>query len=494
MHGTTSQIGMTHMAQLVPCSLLPAPYHTSSIQIKEKSKMRTARALVLCLFVLGLLAGCSPAAAPAAPAAEPAATAAAESAADAGSSEIGGTLKIMVWNNPATVDTFEQINKQFMAKYPGVTVDMSVDKTEDYWTTTMPTRLAAGDVDIFMLQGFPNQVQDYMKGVEKASWQTMAESGQFLDLTNEPFLQNYDQNAVEAAGTFEGKVLTIPTGLYGFTGLFYNKDLFTQYGVKVPTTWDELVKACETFAQNNVQCMTSGGKDVWPLMVAGWGVQQALYPDSEKLLADLWSGAATFNDAKAMVAWERMQQMLTFMEPGVTGIDNTAAPGRFASGKVAMYPAGTWDAANIAAANPDLQFGYIPTPGSDNPEENKTLGGKFDASLSVAGNAPNKEAALKWLEMFSEPENYSAYANAVGIIPTQPGATLTAAIGEDLKPYLPNYHNHISVLFVNPKGLSKYVIGPFSAANFVPYGEFEDAQKLADQVQADWDLALQSAE
>ena len=400
----------------------------------------------------------------------------------------------MVWNNPATVATFEQINEQFMAKYPNVKVDMSVDKTEDYWTTTMPTRLAAGDVDIFMLQGFPNQVQPYMKGVEKASWQTMVEGGQLADLTNEPFLNNYDKNAVMAAGSFDGKVFTVPTGLYGFTGMFYNKDLFEQVGVAVPTTWDELVAACATFKENDIECMTSGGKDVWPLMVAGWGVQQAMYPDSAKLLEDLWSGAATFNDEKAVKTWARMQQLLSFMEPGVTGIDNTAAPGRFASGAVAMYPAGTWDAANIAAANPDLNFGYFPTPGSDNAEENKTLGGKFDASLSIAGNAPNKEAALKWIEMFSEPENYSAYANAVGIIPTQPGATLTAAIGEELKPYLPNYSNHISVLFVNPKGLSKYVSGPFSAANFVPYGEFEDAQKLADQVQADWELALKSAE
>ena len=446
---------------------------------------RIFQTLTLCLIVLGLLAACAPAAPqPAAPGEAPA----------AGSSEIAGDLKIMVWNNPATVTTFEQINEKFMAKYPNVKVDMSVDKTEDYWTTTMPTRLAAGDVDVFMLQGFPNQVQPYMKGVEKASWQTMVESGQLMDLTNEPFLANYDKNAVMAAGSFDGKVFTIPTGLYGYTGMFYNKDLFEQYGVAVPTTWDELVAACATFKENGIECMTSGGKDVWPLMVAGWGVQQAMYPDSAKLLEELWSGAATFNDERAIKTWERMQLLLGFMEPGVTGIDNTAAPGRFASGAVAMYPAGTWDAANIAAANPDLNFGYFPTPGSDNAEENKTLGGKFDASLSIAGNAPNKEAGLKWLEMFSEPENYNAYANAVGIIPTQPGAELTAAIGAELQPYLPNFSNHIAVLFVNPKGLSKYVSGPFSAANFVPYGEFEDAQKLADQVQADWETALKSAE
>lgn len=444
--------------------------------------------VTLSLMIVGMLAACTT------PAAQPAAPAAASTQAPAAQPELKGDLKIMTWNNPATVTALENFNKKFMEKYPGVKIDMTVDKTEDYWATTMPTRLAAGDVDLFWLQGFPNQVQPYMRGVEKASWQTMAESNQFLDLTGQPFLKNFDAGAISAAGTFEGKVYTVPTARFAYTGMFYNKDLFEKNNIKVPTTWSELVAACEAFQKLNIPCMTSGGKDVWPLQVAGWGVQQAMYPDSAKLLADLWSGAAKFNDEKALKTWQRMQQMLTFMEPGVTGIDNTSAPGRFASGKVAMYPAGTWDAANIAATNPDLKFGYIPTPGSDNPDENKTLGGKFDSSLSIAANAPNKAAALAWMEMFSQPENYSVYANTVGVLPTQPGAELVSPIAADIEPLLPRFANHIAVLFVNPKGLGKYVAGPFNATNFAPYGDFSDAQKLADQVQADWELALKSAQ
>ncbi|MFT4007221.1 MAG: extracellular solute-binding protein [Lacrimispora sp.] len=34
--------------------------------------------------------------------------------------------------------------------------------------------------------------------------------------------------------------------------IFYNKDLFTQYNVKVPETWDELVEACKVFKENGV--------------------------------------------------------------------------------------------------------------------------------------------------------------------------------------------------------------------------------------------------
>ena len=29
--------------------------------------------------------------------------------------------------------------------------------------------------------------------------------------------------------------------------IFYNKDLFTQYNVELPTTWDEMVEACKVF-------------------------------------------------------------------------------------------------------------------------------------------------------------------------------------------------------------------------------------------------------
>jgi hypothetical protein len=83
--------------------------------------------------------------------------------------------------------------------------------------------------------------------------------------------------------------------------------------------------------------------------------------------------------------------------------------------------------------------------------------------------------------------------NAVGIIPTQPNIVSTSKINAEIAPYLANFHNHISVLFVAPKGLGKYAAGPFSASNFKPYGDFDDAQALADQAQKDWETALASA-
>ncbi len=45
--------------------------------------------------------------------------------------------------------------------------------------------------------------------------------------------------------------------------MIYNKDIFAQYGVAVPTTWDEFLQACETFKANGVTPIYGTFKDGW---------------------------------------------------------------------------------------------------------------------------------------------------------------------------------------------------------------------------------------
>jgi raffinose/stachyose/melibiose transport system substrate-binding protein len=179
------------------------------------------------------------------------------------------------------------------------------------------------------------------------------------------------------------------------------------------------------------------------------------------------------------------------MEPGASGIAGDAAPGRFASGAVAMFPGGTWYAAAIDAAQPEFEWGYIPFPGSDNPEENKFLFGKYDQGWAIAAKTPNKDAALTYLSEFSEPANYQAFANAVGFIPTQPGATLDSPIGAEVAPYLENFRVGYEQYWVAPKGAGEYA-NPF-ASYFKPFGTYEDVQTLADKVQADLQSGLDAS-
>lgn len=433
------------------------------------------------LLALVLLLSACGAATPTAPAAQ-----APGSAAPAGAAPV--TLRVLVHQNPPMVEFMEQFNQQFQATYPNVNVDMTVVNANELSTVTQ-TRLTANDVDVIDIFGFSNQAQPYMKNVTPPNWQTLIEARLLLDLTDQPFVKNYDPAAIADAGTYNGKVYQVNLGRVSYSGIYYNKDLFAANNVAIPTTWSELVAACATFKAAGIECMTAGGKDGWPIFVGAYGLIGAMYPDQAGLVEGLWTGSMAWNDAKALDMWSKMQiYARDMMERGASGIAGDAAPGRFASGAVAMFPGGTWYASAIEAAEPNFEWGYIPFPGSDNPDENKYLFGKYDQGWAIAANTPNKEVALAYLAEFSDPANYQAFINAVGFIPTQPGATLDTQIGTAVAPYLANFRVGYEQYWVAPKGAGEYA-NPY-ASYFQPFGTYNDVQTLADKVQADLQSGL----
>lgn len=398
------------------------------------------------------------------------------------------TLKTLIHQNPPMVAFMDEFNKKFQAKYPNITVDQSVVNANDLSTVTQ-TRLTANDVDLIDIFGFANAAQSYMKNVTPPNWQSLIDAGLLMDLTDQEFVKNYDAATNKDACTYKDKVYCTNLGRVSYSGIYYNKDLFTANNVKVPTTWSELVAACETFKSANIPCMTAGGKDGWPIFVGAYGLLGAEYPDQAALVEGLWNGTIKWNDAKALDMWKKMQiYARDMMESGASGIAGDAAPGRFASGAVAMFPGGTWYAPAIEAAQPAFEWGYIPFPGSDNPDDNKYLFGKYDQGWAVAANSANKDAAMLYLSEFSDPANYQAFANAVGFIPTQPNATLDTQIGKEVAPYLNNFRVGYEQYWTAPKGAGQYA-NPY-ASYFKPFGTFDDPQTLADKVQADLQSGL----
>ena len=74
---------------------------------------------------------------------------------------------------------------------PGVTVDMSVVNANDLMTNTQ-TRLMANDVDVIDIFSFSNAIQPYMKNVNPPGWQSLIDAGLLMDITDQPFVANYD--------------------------------------------------------------------------------------------------------------------------------------------------------------------------------------------------------------------------------------------------------------------------------------------------------------
>ncbi len=407
------------------------------------------------------------------------------------------TLRVLIHQNPAFVTYMEDFNSRYEAANPNVTVDMSIVAQGDQ-ATAIQTRTSANDVDVIAYcpgncSAFSSGIEDYMgdRVSSEPLWQQLIEAGLILDLTDEPFVANFDEVALADAGTFEGSVYALPTGRVTYSGMFVNTTLLNDLGVATPTTWSDLVAACETIVDSGNSCMTVGGGDSWPIHVGGYGLLGAAFPDQAALVEGLWTGDIKWNEGAGL---ELMQKYFTYstemLESGVTGLSHDEATGRYSAGDVAFMPTGMWQAPNLESFEPEFDWTYVPFPGSDNAADNQNLFGKYDMSWMIAADSPSLEAAKAYMAALVEPAEYQTYVNAVGFLPTQPGATLDTTLGEALAPLLDNYRVGFEQYWVEPSGAGQWSNGAIAPAWFAPYNEWTDPVELANQVQEDLEAGL----
>ncbi len=409
-----------------------------------------------------------------------------DTSSDTADSGLEGTLRVLIHQNPPGVEFMEGFNADFEAANPGVSVDMTVVNADDIPTINQ-TRLNAKDIDVTTISvtGFANGVQPYMTGADSPYWQQLIEAGLLMDLTGQPYLANYDQAAIDGS-TFEDGVYALSLGRTSYSGMFVNTDILGEIGADIPTTWDELVSACEAAKEGGFKCAVAGGQDAWPIFVGTYGLLGSLYPDQSALVEGLWDGSVTWDDDTGIQLFERYDyyanDMLDAESAGLTG---DSAAQRYTVGDVAFGPMGAWNA-GVVADNAAFAWEYIPFPGSDDAANNQTLFGKDDMSFAIAADTPVVDIAQAYLAAFSEPDSYNDFANATNYLPTQPTATLESALGTSIAPILQagDFAIGFEQLFVGPKGAGQWANAK-DGALWLYNGDFTDSAEAAAQAQAD---------
>ena len=407
------------------------------------------------------------------------------------------TLRVLAHQNPTFVTYMEDFNARFQAANPGVTVEMTVVGQGDM-ASAINTRTSANDVDIIDFcagpcSAFSNGILDYMGDnyAEKPVWQQLIEAGLLMDLTDEPFVANFDETALQDAVTFNDRVYAIPMGRVTYSGMFVNNDLLADVGVSIPTTWSDLVAACETIVDSGNECMTVGGGDGWPIFVGASGLLGSIFPDQAAFAEGLWAGDIKWNEGKGLEAIEKFQVFATDMlEQGVTGLGHDEATARYAGGDVAFMPTGMWQAPNLESFEPEFDWTYVPFPGSDTVADNQYLWGKYDMSWMIAADTPHPDVAKAYLAGLSDTTEYQTYLDAVGFLPTQPTASLNSKLGDAVADLVPAYRVGLEQYWVSPSGAGQWADGRQAASWFAPFNEWTDATELANQIQTDLDAGL----
>lgn len=340
-----------------------------------------------------------------------------------------GPLTITMWVNPPAVSVVQKINKEFEQKY-GVKVNLKTAANDQAgYTTLEQTSVQSGNADIMAIEPFDPMPQK-MTSDNMSVAQEWAVNNVFMPLNGESWVSRFNKDDM-AATSYKGKDYGLVTGVYQ-TGLFYNKAIFKQYNLKVPTTYAQFLSVCKTLKSHNVTPVWTGIGDG-----ATFYLEFLMYPIMQDLLApSLGSTSASQALAASKIKWTNPKMVTALqeekniasndLEKNYAGESWQQMPGAFAAGKAAMLLDGSWDIPSVLQANPKMQIGYFPIPGANTAADNNSVSNP-DLTWVVLNNSKHKALAEKWLAFFASKNIYEQYVQATGISPSENGTFKSSA-------------------------------------------------------------------
>ena len=132
----------------------------------------------------------------------------------------------------------------------GIHVELEYRPSGPEGENVVKTRLAAGEMD------------DLCYFNSGSLLQALNPAQNFVDLTKDPMVKNAI-DSYKASVTVDGRIYGVPIGTVMGGGWLYNKKLYSQFGLKVPKTWSELLANCEKIKRAGKTPVLGSYKDDW---------------------------------------------------------------------------------------------------------------------------------------------------------------------------------------------------------------------------------------
>jgi multiple sugar transport system substrate-binding protein len=312
---------------------------------------------------------------------------------------------------------YDDLAARFMEANPDIDVKVQVVSWTDIYNA-INTRVASGDPpDIMNLNYFANFAADGL--LYKADEIVAPE---VLD----DIIQTFRDNS-----KYDGTEYAVPD-LASDRLFFYNKDILEKAGVQPPTTWDEVLAACDAIKK------TQPG--IIPIAIP-LGPEEA---QAEFLIWAGGNGGAYFKDGQWVVNSPENLATLEFLQklvdngctqpnPATTDRTKGAWP-LFGQGVAAMVNGAVFLPGELAKQGSKVNFGVAPFPHNTG-KDSITLGVQdYFFGFKKDGN---QEAIQKFLTFLFQPDNYAGFLKAAGgFLPATKAAGEKMSADPAVKPFI----------------------------------------------------------
>lgn len=134
---------------------------------------------------------------------------------------------------------------------------------------------------------------------------------------------------------FDGTFPSLPFQ-FNIEGIFYNKQIFADNGLEVPTTWDALLEAAQTLKDAGVTPFTASGKTGWT--ISRWIGAYLFRSIGPEAMDAIRAGDAKLTDPEYVEAAQAVADLGAsgFFTEGITNLDFDTAQQQLLDGDVAM--------------------------------------------------------------------------------------------------------------------------------------------------------------
>ncbi len=310
------------------------------------------------------------------------------------------TITFQSWVNET--EMMPMLRDRFQELHPNITVEFTGVPAEEM-DTRLTTQIAGGNP--------PDSVF-----VDMSSVVDYASRNALLDLS--PYIA--ESAAVvrdDYVGAFLDSVLW-EDRMYGLpidgesTGLFYRTDLFEAAGIAAPpANWEELEAAAQALTGDGqygyIMFAPEAAYYWYPYLWQNGG--ELLSPDGQTIL---------FNSDAGKEAAEFYVGLAQYSPPDYLNSNSYDGRVAFATGQVGMYVAGAWFASVIQSEYPDIDGLWAAAPLPVKERCATTIAGD---ALIIPAQAQNPDAAWKWIEFLSAPQNMALWTLGT---PESPGSLL----------------------------------------------------------------------
>lgn len=295
---------------------------------------------------------------------------------------------------------YQNIIDKFNEQNPDIKIEMN---TVPDAPTVLTSRVASGDIPVIFTD-FPTQLQFHQK----------VANGYVQDLSEQDFLENVEQSALDMTKQEDGKYYALPFSR-NYMGVWYNMEIFEENNLEVPKTWEEFVNVCNALKEKGVTPLGLHGKDPGRVGHTFQCCTVAFDPEGVETIEKAVAGEGKIEgDEGFKKAAEKMLTLLDYSNEDALALSDMQCYENFANGQYAMCITGSYARGTIMIANPDLKLGVFPLP-NDTRETTNTLSG-IDAAVCISAKASEEEkaGAYRFLEFLAQPENAQLFCDAEG--------------------------------------------------------------------------------